>query len=102
MQFYMLIFCARSKIKCTPKEGKKKEVPWTSVTMGLPQLNSNEGTMGRNKLSIKNSAHHSHFTWEERIQLQYYHNGSNGYSRIRSPKALGVFFGKDESTIRRE
>jgi IS30 family transposase len=70
--------------------------------MGLPQLNSNEGTMGRNKLTIKNSAHHSHFTRRERIQLQYYHTGSNGFPRIRSPKALGILFGKDESTIRRE
>ena len=95
-------YIAHSKIKCPLKEKKNKEVPWTSVTMGLPQLNSNEGTMGRKKLNIKNSAHHSHFTWEERIQLQYYHNGSNGYPRIRSPKVLGVLFGKDESTIRRE
>ena len=58
--------------------------------------------MGRNKLSIENSSRHTHFTWEERIQLESYFRGASGYKKIRSPKALGVIFGKHESTIRRE
>jgi transposase, IS30 family len=70
--------------------------------MGLLQLNSNEGTMGRKKFIIENPGRHSHFTWEERIQLQYYQNGTNGYQCIRSPKVLGTILGKNESTIRRE
>lgn len=70
--------------------------------MELQPTKSNEGTMGRNKLSIKDHAHHSHFTWEQRLQLQYYYAGTNGYEKIRSPLLLGRLLGKHESTVRRE
>jgi IS30 family transposase len=93
---------ARGRMKCTRKKEKDKEVPRNSVTMGYPQLNRNEGSMGRKKLSIENASRHSHFTWEERLQPQYYHNGVNGYPHIRSARVLGTLLGKDESTIRRE
>jgi len=71
---------ARSKIKCTPKKERKKEdedkkVPRFSAfsaAMGLRKLNGSEETMGRTKLSIENGSRHTHFTWDERIQLQYY------------------------------
>ena len=58
--------------------------------------------MGRTKLSIENGSRHTHFTWDERIQLQYYYCGTGNYQKKRSPKALGVLLGKHESTIRRE
>ncbi len=70
--------------------------------MELAQTNHNEATMGRTKLTIEDHAHHSHFTWEERIQMQYYYTGWHGYQKIRSPLLLGKIFGKHESTIRRE
>ena len=93
---------ARGKLKCTPKGEINKEVPRASVTMGLTQLKRNEDTMGRKKLIIENQGRHSHFTWEQRIQLQYYHTGTNGFKRIRSPLLLGKVLGKHEATIRRE
>jgi len=93
---------ARGKMKCTPKGEIKKEVPRTSVTMELRPTKSNEGTMGRPKLTIEDHAHHSHFTWDQRIQMQYYYAGANGYEKICSPLLLGRIFGKHESTIRRE
>jgi len=49
-------------MNCTLKEENDIEVPWTTVTMGLTQLSSNEGTMGPNKLTIKTNVHHNHFT----------------------------------------
>ena len=58
--------------------------------------------MGRTKLTIEDHAHHSHFTWDQRIQMQYYYAGANGYEKIRSPLLLGRILGKHESTIRRE
>ncbi len=81
-------------MKCTPNEAEKKEVPRNSVTMGLLQLNNIEGTIGRKKPSIENAGRLSHFIWAERIQLQYYQNGTNGYQCIRSPMVLGTLLGK--------
>jgi hypothetical protein len=46
--------------------------------MGLPQLNRNEDTMGRKKYTIEGQARHTHFTWEQRLQLQYHYTGANG------------------------
>ncbi len=89
-------------MKCTPKGEKKKKVPWDSVTMELPQTKCSEGAMGRNKLTIKDHARNSHFTWDQRAELQSYYAGTNGYTKIRSPLLLGKIFGKHESTIRRE
>ena len=58
--------------------------------------------MGRTKLSIKAGCRHTHFKWEERLLLQYRHNGTNGYEKITSPTLLGQLFSKSERTIRRE
>ncbi len=58
--------------------------------------------MGRSKLTITNQSRHTHFTWVERLQLQYYYSGTGTYAKTRSPTVLGVIFGKHESTIRRE
>jgi hypothetical protein len=38
-----------SNIKCPGKSGKKKGVPWVSVTMGLAELKATKGTMERKK-----------------------------------------------------
>jgi len=58
--------------------------------------------MGRTKLIIENRSGHTHFTWEQRLQQQYHHNGMNGYQKIRSPLVQGTLLGKHASTIRRE
>jgi hypothetical protein len=62
--------------------------------MGLPQLNRNEDTMGRKKYTIEGQARHTHFTWEQRLQLQYHYTGANGYKKLRSPLLLGKLLGK--------
>jgi len=58
--------------------------------------------MGRTKLSIKTGCKHTHFTWEERLQLQYHNTGTNRYKKITSPTILGTLLSKSERTIRRE
>lgn len=63
---------------------------------------ANEGTMGRKKLSIESVCKHTHFTWGERLTLQYHHTGTNRYQKITSPTLLGQVLGKHERTIRRE
>lgn len=93
---------ADNKVKCPPKREEKKKVLWISVTMGLPELNHNEGTMGRKKLSIQQGCTHTHFTWGERLTLQYHYTGTNTYQKITSPTLLGLVMGKHERTIRRE
>jgi IS30 family transposase len=96
-------------MKCTPKSEEKKKakknekVPQISAMIESQKHNNQGGsTMGRGKLIIEGQARHTHFTWEQRIQLQYYYTGSNGYKKIRSPMLLGKILGKHESTIRRE
>jgi hypothetical protein len=69
---------ADSKIKCTQKGEKKYKVPQVSAKMKLPQQNLREDTMGRNKLTIENIARHTHFDWDQRIQMQYYYAGMDG------------------------
>ncbi len=58
--------------------------------------------MGRTKLIIQTGCKHTHFTWGERLLLQYYSSGTNGYKKITSPKLLGTLLSKSERTIRRE
>ena len=58
--------------------------------------------MGRRKLSIEPVCKHIHFTWGERLTLQYYATGTNKYQKITSPSLLGRLLGKHERTIRRE
>ena len=70
--------------------------------MGVSELKVNEGTMGRKKLSIEPVCKHTHFTWGERLTLQYHYAGTNKYQKIRSPTLLGYVFDKSERTIRRE
>ena len=58
--------------------------------------------MGRSKLIIQTGCKHTHFTWGERLLLQYHHNGTNRYEKITSPTLLGTLLSKSERTIRRE
>lgn len=58
--------------------------------------------MGRRHFTLENPPRGTHFTWDERLELQYYYTGANGYPKIRSPAALARHFGKSERTIRRE
>ncbi|MDY4888695.1 MAG: hypothetical protein SO135_02970, partial [Sphaerochaetaceae bacterium] len=48
-----------------------------------------EENMGRKHLTLKQHCRGSHFTWAERLKLQYYWTGSNGYRKIRSHTLLG-------------
>jgi len=58
--------------------------------------------MGRKKLSMERMCKHTHFTWGERLTLQYHYTGTNRYQKITSPTLLGMVLGKHERTIRRE
>ncbi|NCC64920.1 MAG: hypothetical protein EOM15_09725 [Spirochaetia bacterium] len=58
--------------------------------------------MGRKKLTIKSVCKHTHFTWGERLTLQYHYTGTNKYQKILSPTLLGRLLSKNERTIRRE
>jgi len=93
---------ADSKVKCPLKRGVKKKAPRISATMGLPELKAHEGTLGRKKLSIESVCKHTHFTWGERVAMQYHYSGANKYQKITSPTLLGRLLGKNERTIRRE
>ena len=58
--------------------------------------------MGRSKLIIETSSKNTHFTWGERLLLQYHYSGTNRYQKITSPTMLGTLLSKSERTIRRE
>jgi len=58
--------------------------------------------MGRKKLIMEPICKHTHFTWGERLTLQYHHGGTNKYRKIQSPTLLGRLLGKNERTVRRE
>ena len=58
--------------------------------------------MGRKHLILESTPRGTHFTWEERLRLQYYYCGSNGYSKITSPALLARIFNKSRRTIARE
>jgi len=58
--------------------------------------------MGRVKLIINSKPRKVHFTWNERLLLQYYYCGSNGYLKIRSPILLAQILSKSKRTISRE
>ncbi len=78
------------------------EVPQGSDIVSVPPQNYKEVPMGRSKLIIKTGCKNTHFTWGERLLLQYYSNGTNGYEKITSPTVLGILLSKSERTIRRE
>lgn len=96
IKFILALPRVNSTMKCLGKRGKGKRVPWVSVTMGLTELNSNEVAMGRKKLSIPSVCKHTHFTWGERLTLQYHSTGTNKYQKITSPTLLGRLLGKHE------
>ncbi len=89
-------------MNCPPKKGGGKKVPRTSAIVDLAKTNDSEESMGRSKLNIETRCKHTHFTWEERLLLQYHHTGTNRYEKITSPTLLGTLLSKSERTIRRE
>ena len=58
--------------------------------------------MGRKQLTLHEHCKGSHFNWCERLMLQYYYTGWNGYRKERSPTVLGKIFQKSPKTISRE
>ncbi|MGI5910467.1 MAG: IS30 family transposase [Sphaerochaetaceae bacterium] len=58
--------------------------------------------MGRRQLTLHEHCKGSHFNWGERLMLQYYYTGRNGYRKERSPTVLGKIFQKSPKTIGRE
>lgn len=58
--------------------------------------------MGRRQATLKPHCRGSHFTWDERLRLQYYWTGTNGYRKERSHAVLGRIFQKSPKTIKRE
>ena len=58
--------------------------------------------MGRNKSTLNTSPRGSHFTWDERLKLQYLYCGTNGYKKERRPCILAKIFSKSPKTITRE
>lgn len=58
--------------------------------------------MGRKKLTIESVCKHTHFTWGERLTLQYHYTGTNKCQKTISPTLLGRLLSKSERTIRRE
>lgn len=59
--------------------------------------------MGRRQLTLHEHCKGSHFNWGgERLMLQYYYTGWNGYRKERSPTVLGKIFQKSPKTISRE
>ena len=44
----------------------------------------------------------SHFTWDERLRLEYFLAGKNKYPKITNKEELGRIFNKSARTIRRE
>ena len=58
--------------------------------------------MGRKQSTLAAHCKGSHFTWEERLRLQYYYAGANGWRKERSATVLGKIFQKSPRTISRE
>ena len=89
-------------MKCPPKNDNKKKVPQNSGIISFAKQKNTEESMGRSKLIIKTGCYNTHFTWDERLKLQYHYNGTNNYTKITSPTILGTLMSKNERTIRRE
>ncbi len=70
-------FYARGKMKCPPKNDDIKKVPQISDIIEVAKQNYSEESMGRSKLNIKTGCNNTHFTWGERLKLQYHYNGTN-------------------------
>ena len=58
--------------------------------------------MGQEESITETHARQTHFTWDERLELQHYYCGQNKFQRIRKPGALGYLLGKSAKTITRE
>ncbi len=81
---------------------KEKSHGTRAIIGSSENQNRNEATMGRKQLTVQRHCRGSHFTWSERLMLQYYYCGSNGYAKERSPTVLAAIFQKNPKTISRE
>ena len=95
-----------SNIKCPPKRGRnrrEKKSHGSRAIIGFEKNQDRHGdSMGRTQLTLERHCKRSHFTWGERLALQYYYAGTNGYQKVRSPTMLGKLFQKSAKTITRE
>jgi len=93
-------------MKCPPKKGRDAETMESHGNRAIFGLTTNQNIhgdpMGRRKLTLGKHCKGSHFSWGERLKLQYYFAGSNGYRKERSPTVLGMIFQKSAKTIGRE
>jgi len=78
-----------SNIKCPPKRGrsgKEKKSHGSRAIIGFGKNQNRHGdSMGRTQLTLERHCKRSHFSWDERLALQYYYAGGNGYQKVRSP-----------------
>jgi len=78
------------------------EVPQIPAIIDFNEKKNRGESMGRTKLIIETECKHTHFTWEERLVLQYHYNGTNKLKKITSPTLLGTLLSKHSKTIKRE
>ena len=79
----------------------KAHSPHAKIEITTNQRGMDE-TMGRNKDITPLVCNHSHFTYEERLQLEFYLYGKGKLPRVTSKKALGTLLRKHPRTIARE
>jgi len=103
---FFIFLLASSNVKCPSKKGEEIEKRESHGNRGIIGLTKNQkihgDTMGRKKLTLQQHCKGSHFCWSERLRLQYYYAGSNGYRKERSPTVLGRIFQKSAKTMSRE
>ena len=95
-----------SNIKCPPKRGRnrrEKKSHGSRAIIGFEKNQDRHGdSMGRTQLTLERHCKRSHFTWGERLELRYYHAGSNGNRKPRSLTILGKILQKSPKTMRME
>lgn len=92
-----------SNIDCPQKRRKEKESPRSCDKIGFTtKLINQEGNMGRLKSITPLVCAHSHFTYEERLQLEFHLSGTGKLPKITNLTMLGTLLHKHPRTIRRE
>ncbi len=90
-----LLIAASSNINCPLKvedQIKEKSHGTRAIIGSSENQKRNEETMGRKQLTVQRHCRGSHFTWSERLMLQYYYCGSNGYAKERSLALIFFIF----------
>jgi len=92
-----------SNIDCPQKRRKEKESPRSCDKIGFTTKRINqEGNMGRVKSITPLVCAHSHFTYDERLQLEFYLTGTGKLPKITNLTMLGTLLHKHPRTIKRE